>query len=154
MWHCLGAPLHLELVANCSCCNPPSLFWGLTSKSAVSYCFLQMGTVFWAGLTLTLAQNRSSLHRWKVRAIHAIACWTLTTKSCELAAVMWEEMVGCFNITASLDHLDYNCVVVAGSVYVLGQCVKWSFRYEIKAYFHFRSVHGMSPFRSLFRILQ
>ena len=59
--------------------------------------------------------------------------------------------VGCFNITASLDHLDYDCVVVAGSVYVLGQCAKWSFR---QAYFHFWSVRRMSPFRSPFRILQ
>ena len=64
------------------------------------------------------------------------------------------EMVGCFNITASLDHLDYNCVVVAGSVHVLGQCVKWSFRQEIKAYFHFWWVRRMSPFRSPFRVLQ
>ena len=31
------------------------------------------------------------------------------------------------NITASLDHLDYDCVLVAGSVHVLGQCAKWSF---------------------------
>ena len=29
-------------------------------------------------------------------------------------------MVGYFIITASLDHLDYDCVVVAGSVHVLG----------------------------------
>ena len=42
---------------------------------------------------------------------------------------------GCFNITASLD---YDCAVVAGSVRVLGQCAKWSFRHEINAYFHFR----------------
>ena len=49
-----------------------------------------------------------------------------------------KEMVGCFNITASLDHLDYDCVVMAGSVPVLGQCAKWSFWHEIKAYFHFR----------------
>ena len=28
-------------------------------------------------------------------------------------------MVCCVNITASLDHLDYDCVVVAGSVHVL-----------------------------------
>ena len=33
-------------------------------------------------------------------------------------------MVGCFNITASLDHLDYDCIVVAGSVHVLRQCAK------------------------------
>ena len=25
--------------------------------------------------------------------------------------------LGCFNITANLDHLDYDCVVVAGSVH-------------------------------------
>ena len=71
-----------------------------------------------------------------------------------------KKMVGCFNITASLDHLDYDCVEVAGSVHVLGQCAKWlasfpgsplgargepgneatkwSFQHEIKAYFHFR----------------
>ena len=30
-----------------------------------------------------------------------------------------KEMVGGFNITANLDHLDYHCVVVAGSVHVL-----------------------------------
>ena len=30
-----------------------------------------------------------------------------------------KEIVGCFNITASLDHLDYDCIVVAGSVHVL-----------------------------------
>ena len=65
-----------------------------------------------------------------------------------------KEMVGCFNITASLDHLHYDCIVVAGSVHVLGQCVKWSFRHEIKAFFHFQSVGGMSPFRSPFRVLQ
>ena len=41
--------------------------------------------------------------------------------------------MGCFNITASLDHVD-DCVVVAGSVHVLGQCAKWSFRHELKAY--------------------
>ena len=43
-------------------------------------------------------------------------------------------MVGCFNITASLDHdhLEYDCVVVASSVHVLGQCAKWSFQHEIK----------------------
>ena len=41
------------------------------------------------------------------------------------------EMVGCFNITASLDHLDYDCVVVAGSVHVLGQCAEWSFRHVL-----------------------
>ena len=29
-------------------------------------------------------------------------------------------IVGCFNLTASLDHLDYDCVVVAISVHVLG----------------------------------
>ena len=63
-----------------------------------------------------------------------------------------KEMVGCFNITASLDHLDYDCIVVAGSVHVLGQCAKWSFRHEIKAFFHFRSAGGMSSFRSPFRI--
>ena len=34
--------------------------------------------------------------------------------------------MGCFNIIASLDHLDYDWVVVAGSVHVLGQCAKWS----------------------------
>ena len=45
------------------------------------------------------------------------------------------EMVGCFNIAASLD---YDCIVVAGSVHVLGRCAKWSFRHEIKAFFHFR----------------
>ena len=28
--------------------------------------------------------------------------------------------LGCFNITASLDHLDYDCLVVAGGVHVLG----------------------------------
>ena len=28
-------------------------------------------------------------------------------------------------------HLDYDCVVVAGSVHVLGQCAKWSFRHGI-----------------------
>ena len=67
---------------------------------------------------------------------------------------MTSEKVGCFNITASLDHLDYDCIVVAGSVHVLGQCAKWSFRHEIKAFFHFWSVHGMSPFRSPFRVLQ
>ena len=49
-----------------------------------------------------------------------------------------KEMVGCFNITASLDHLDYDCAVVVGSVRELGQCAKWSFRHEIKAYFHFQ----------------
>ena len=36
-----------------------------------------------------------------------------------------KEMVGCFNITASLYHLDYDCGVVAGSVHVIGQCAKW-----------------------------
>ena len=36
-----------------------------------------------------------------------------------------------FNITASLD---YDCVVVAGNVHILGQCAKWSFWHEIKAY--------------------
>ena len=46
-----------------------------------------------------------------------------------------KEMVGCFNITASLDNLDYDCVVVGDNV---GQCAKWLFRHEIKAYFHFR----------------
>ena len=45
------------------------------------------------------------------------------------------KMVGCFNITTSLDHLDYDCIVVAGSVHVLGQCAKWSFRHEVKAFF-------------------
>ena len=34
------------------------------------------------------------------------------------------------NITATLDHLDYDCILVAGSVHVLGQCVKWSFRHD------------------------
>ena len=29
-----------------------------------------------------------------------------------------KEMVGCFNITASLDHLNYDCIVGAGSVHV------------------------------------
>ena len=46
-------------------------------------------------------------------------------------------MVGCFNITASLDHLDYDCVVVAGSVHVLGQCAKWSFGMRSKHTFTF-----------------
>ena len=40
-----------------------------------------------------------------------------------------KEMVGCFNVTS---HVDYDCVVVAGSVNVLGQCAKWSFWHEIK----------------------
>ena len=67
-----------------------------------------------------------------------------------------KEMVGCFNITASLhvDHLDYDCIVVAGSVHVLGQCAKWPFWHEIKAYLHFQLVHRMSPFCSPFHILQ
>ena len=42
-------------------------------------------------------------------------------------------MVSCFNISASLDHLDYDCVVVAGSVHVLGQCAKWSFQHMSSA---------------------
>ena len=42
-------------------------------------------------------------------------------------------MVSCFNISASLDHLDYDCVVVASSVHVLGQCAKWSFQHMISA---------------------
>ena len=62
-------------------------------------------------------------------------------------------MVGCFNITASLDDLDYDCAAVAGSDHVLGQCAKWSFQHEIKAYIHFQLVRGMSPFCSPFHIL-
>ena len=62
-------------------------------------------------------------------------------------------MVGCFNIAASLDHLDDGCVVVAGSVHVLGQCAKWSFQQEIKAYIHFELVRGISLFCSPFHIL-
>ena len=27
-------------------------------------------------------------------------------------------MVGCFNITANLDHIEYDCVVVAGIVFI------------------------------------
>ena len=59
------------------------------------------------------------------------------------------------NITASLDHLDYDCVIVAGSVHV---ACTWTvcevvIRHEIKAYFHFQSVRRMSPFHGLFRVL-
>ena len=56
------------------------LFLGSESAVTVSYCFLHAGTVFWAGLTLTSAQNRSS------HTCH-IACWTSTTKSCEPAVL-------------------------------------------------------------------
>ena len=47
-------------------------------------------------------------------------------------------MVGCFNITASLDHR----LCRRGSVHVLGQCAKWSYQHEIKVYFHFWLVCG------------
>ena len=42
-----------------------------------------------------------------------------------------------FNITASLDHLDYDCVVVAGGVHVLGSVRSGHFTMKSKRTFTF-----------------
>ena len=84
---------------------------------------------FHPGMICFELKSRSNQPR--TRSLHAGSSnsqWQLTQ-----TVRTQKEMVGCFNITASLDHLDYDCVVVVGSVHVLEQHVKWSFRHEIKA---------------------
>ena len=46
------------------------------------------------------------------------------TRTCAMAVTLVWGSLRLAPITASLDHLDYDCVVVAGSVHVLGQCAQ------------------------------
>ena len=89
------------------------------------YCpnFSSRDDLFWAAFKVRPAQNMVPACRKQ---------WQLTQK-----VRPQKEMVGYFSITASLDRLDYDCVVVAGSVHVLGSLRSGHFAMKSKHTFTF-----------------